>query len=94
VLAGRFGHWRALMIAADPGRAALLASIPACYAVGVLTIWPLYAVAVGFGTLNVLFTVCQPAPVTVPPAIQFPDHGPAAEQASHAPAAAAGEPAG
>jgi MFS family permease len=60
VLADRFGHWRALMIVADLGRAALLASIPACYALGVLTIWQLYAVAAGTGTFSVLFTVCQP----------------------------------
>jgi MFS family permease len=60
-LADRVGHWRALMIVADLGRAALLASIPACYLLGVLTIWQLYAVAAGFGTLSALFTVCQPA---------------------------------
>jgi MFS family permease len=60
VLADRFGHWRALMIVADLGRAALLASIPACYALGVLTVWQLYAVALGTGAFSVLFTVCQP----------------------------------
>jgi MFS family permease len=60
VLADRFGHWRALMIVADLGRTALLASIPACYALGVLTIWQLYAVALGTGAFSVLFTVCQP----------------------------------
>jgi MFS family permease len=60
VLADRFGHWRALMVVADLGRAALLASIPACYALGVLTIWQLYGVAAGTGTFSVLFTVCQP----------------------------------
>ena len=37
VLADRFGHWRALMIVADAGRAVLLASIPVCYALGALT---------------------------------------------------------
>jgi MFS transporter len=60
VLADRFGHWRALMIVADIGRAVLLASIPVCYALGVLTIWQLYAVALGTGAFSVLFTVCQP----------------------------------
>lgn len=60
VLADRFGHWRALMIVADVGRAVLLASIPVCYALGVLTVWQLYAVALGTGAFSVLFTVCQP----------------------------------
>jgi MFS family permease len=60
LLADRYGHWRALMIVADLGRAALLASIPVCYALGVLTIWQLYAVALGAGVFSVLFTVCQP----------------------------------
>jgi predicted MFS family arabinose efflux permease len=48
------------MIVADLGRAVLLASIPACYALGVLTIWQLCAVALGTGAFSVLFTVCQP----------------------------------
>jgi MFS family permease len=60
VLADRFGHWRALMIVADAGRAMLLASIPVCYALGVLTVWQLYAVALATGAFGVLFTVCQP----------------------------------
>jgi MFS family permease len=60
-LADRCGHRRPLMIAADLGRAALLASIPACYAAGALTIWQLYVVALGTGGLSVVFTVCQPA---------------------------------
>ena len=59
-LADRRGHWRAMMIVADLGRAALLASIPVCDALGVLTIWLLYAVALGTGAFSVLFTVCQP----------------------------------
>src|SRR5262249_59836611 len=59
-LADRRGRWRAMMIVADLGRAALLASIPACYALGVLTIWQLYAVALGTGAFGVLFTVCEP----------------------------------
>lgn len=57
----RRGHRRATMIAADLGRAALLASIPVCAAIGLLTVWQLYAVAFGTGTLSVLFTVCDPA---------------------------------
>ena len=59
-LADRRGHWRAMMIVADLGRAALLAIIPVCYALGALTIWQLYAVALGTGAFSVLFTVCQP----------------------------------
>jgi MFS family permease len=57
----RRGRRRTTMITADLGRAALLASIPACYAAGVLTIWQLYAVAFGTGVFSVLFTVSQPA---------------------------------
>lgn len=53
----RRGHRRATMIAADLGRAALLASIPLCYALGVLTLGQLFAVAFGVGALSVLFTV-------------------------------------
>jgi MFS family permease len=56
----RRGRRRATMIAADLGRAALLASIPACYALGVLTMWQLYGVAFGVGVLSVLFTVSDP----------------------------------
>ena len=59
-LADRRGHWRAMMIVADLGRAALLASIPVCYALGVLRIGQLYAIALGTGAFSVLFTVCQP----------------------------------
>jgi MFS family permease len=57
----RFGHRRALMITADLGRAVVLASVPACYAAGVLTLAQLYGVAFAAGTLSVLFTVCDPA---------------------------------
>jgi MFS family permease len=57
----RRGHRRATMIVADLGRAALLASIPVCYALGALTLWQLYAVAFGAGTLSVLFTVSDGA---------------------------------
>ncbi|MEP7025588.1 MAG: MFS transporter, partial [Actinomycetota bacterium] len=58
--ADRVGHRRALMITADLGRAVLLASIPVCYAAGVLTLGQLYGVAAATGTLSVLFTVCDP----------------------------------
>jgi MFS family permease len=57
----RRAHRRATMIVADLGRAVLLASVPASYALGVLTIWQLYAVAFGAGTFSVLFTVGNPA---------------------------------
>ena len=53
----RHGRRRATMIAADLGRAALLASMPLCYALGVLSIGQLFAVAFGIGALSVLFTV-------------------------------------
>ena len=53
----RRGHRRLNMITADLGRAGLLASIPVCYALGVLTLGQLYAVAFVVGTLSVLFTV-------------------------------------
>jgi MFS family permease len=53
----RRGHRRATMIAADLGRAALLASIPVCSALGVLTLPQLFAVAFGAGTLSIFFTV-------------------------------------
>ena len=51
----RYGHRRQVMIAADLGRAALMASIPIGYAFGALTLSQLYAVAFGVGTLSVLF---------------------------------------
>ena len=57
----RRGHRRATMITADLARAALLTSIPACYALGVLTLWQLYGVAFGVGVFSVLFTVSDPA---------------------------------
>ena len=53
----RRGHRRATMIAADLGRAALLASIPVCSALGVLTLAQLFAVAFAAGTLSIFFTV-------------------------------------
>lgn len=53
----RRGHRRATMIAADLGRAVLLASIPVCSALGVLTLAQLFAVAFAAGTLSIFFTV-------------------------------------
>ncbi|MGD9737040.1 MAG: MFS transporter [Solirubrobacterales bacterium] len=55
--ADRFPNRRALMIAADLGRAALLASLPAAAAFDLLTLGQLYVVAVLFGTLTVLADV-------------------------------------
>jgi MFS family permease len=53
----RSGRQRRTMIAADLGRAGLLASIPLLYALGALTLAQLYTVAFLAGTLSVLFTV-------------------------------------
>src|ERR1017187_7756031 len=53
----RRGQRRRTMIAADLGRAALFASIPACYALHALTLPQLYLVTFGAGTLSILFTV-------------------------------------
>jgi MFS family permease len=53
----RRGHRRTTMIAADLGRAALLASIPVCSALGVLSLAQLFAVAFAVGTLSIFFTV-------------------------------------
>ncbi|HEX5247374.1 MAG TPA: MFS transporter [Gaiellaceae bacterium] len=50
---------RPVMIAGDLGRAAALASIPAAYAGGVLTIWQLFAVGFITGTLTVFFDVAS-----------------------------------
>ncbi len=55
--ADRFGRRRHTMIAADLGRAALLASVPLAYAFGALTFAQLYVVAFLAGTLSVLFNV-------------------------------------
>ena len=59
--ADRSRHRRRLMIGADLGRAALLATVPVCAALHVLTLAQLYAVAFAVGSLSVLFTVCDPA---------------------------------
>ena len=53
----RRGRRRQTMIAADLGRAAALASIPLAYALDVLTIEQLYAIAFLTGTLSVFFAV-------------------------------------
>jgi MFS family permease len=53
----RRGRRRRTMIAADLGRAVLLATVPVAYALDVLTIGQLYAVAFAAGTLSVLFFV-------------------------------------
>jgi MFS family permease len=53
----RRGRRRATMIAADLGRFALLGSLPFCYAIGLLTMAQLYAVAFAAGMLSVLFNV-------------------------------------
>ncbi len=48
---------RPILVAADLGRALTLASIPVAWALGVLTIGQLYAVAFGAGVLTVFFDV-------------------------------------
>ena len=52
---------RPVMIVADLGRAAALASIPAAKALGGLTIWQLYVVGFLTGTLTVFFDVAYQA---------------------------------
>ncbi len=47
------------MIGADLGRAALLATVPACYALHALTLAQLYLVTFAAGTLSILFNVCD-----------------------------------
>ena len=70
----RRGRRRATMIGADLGRFALLASLPACYALHVLTLGQLFAVAFGVGVLSVLFTVSDSALfVAVVPADRYLD---------------------
>jgi len=53
----RFGRRRQLMLAADVGRAALLASIPVAYVFDALTLEQLYVAGFLYGTLSVLFFV-------------------------------------
>jgi MFS family permease len=72
MLADRFGRRRVLMIAADLGRAALLFSVPVCYALHVLTLAQLYGVAFGTGTLSILFTVSDSSlSVAIMPSDQY-----------------------
>ena len=52
---------RPILIAADLGRAALLASIPIAYAFDALTIWQLYVVAAAVGVCTVFFDVAYQA---------------------------------
>lgn len=53
----RRGRRRQMMIIADLGRAAVLATIPVCYALHVLTLEQMYLVTFAEGALAVLFTV-------------------------------------
>jgi MFS family permease len=55
----RIPRRRPIMIACDAGRAVALASIPAAYAAGVLTIWQLFAVGFVTGTMTVFFDVAS-----------------------------------
>ena len=57
--ADRRGRRRQLMIACDLGRCALLATVPVCWALGVLTLWQLLAVVFAAGTLSILFNVAD-----------------------------------
>ena len=61
---------RPVMIAADFGRAGVLASVPVAYVLGVLTLPQLYLVALIGGSLNVLFEIASGAylPSVVAPA--------------------------
>ena len=52
---------RPVMIAADLGRAAMLASAPVAYALGILTLPHLYIVAVVNGSFSVLFEIASQA---------------------------------
>jgi MFS family permease len=61
ILVDRYGHRRHAMIAADLGRAAVMASVPVAFAAGALSIYQLYAVAFGVGALSVLFAVSDGA---------------------------------
>jgi MFS family permease len=66
------GTRRKTMIAADVGRSALLATLPVCYALGVLTLYQLFAVAFCVGVLSVFFNVANSALfVAVTPADEY-----------------------
>lgn len=58
-LTDRHGRRRLTMITADLGRAALFASIPACYALHALTLLQLYVVTFAAGTLSIAFNVAD-----------------------------------
>ncbi|WP_160145187.1 MFS transporter [Actinacidiphila yanglinensis] len=58
-LADRGGRRRVLMIGSDLCAFVLLASLPVCRALGVLTLGQLYAVVCALGLCSVLFTVCD-----------------------------------
>jgi MFS family permease len=55
----RRGRRRQTMIACDLGRFGLLAAIPVCWALHVLTLWQLYAVIFAAGTLSTVFNVAD-----------------------------------
>src|SRR5215469_4905612 len=55
--ADRWGRRRQVMIAADLGRAVLLATVPAAFVLHVLTLAQLYAVVLLTGSLSVFFGV-------------------------------------
>src|SRR5579871_4195127 len=72
--ADRRGRRRQLMIACDLGRCLLLGTVPVCYALGVLTLWQLFAVVFAAGTLSILFNVGDAALfVAVVPERQYVD---------------------
>ena len=70
-LVDRRGRRRLTMITADLGRAALFASIPACYALHVLTLLQLYLVTFAAGTLSIAFNVSD---ATLFTSIVAPEH--------------------
>jgi MFS family permease len=57
--ADRRGKRRQTMIAADLGRAVLMATIPVCYALHVLTMAQMFAVTFAAGTLSIFFNVAD-----------------------------------
>jgi MFS family permease len=71
-LVDRRGQRRRTMIAADLGRFALLATVPVCYALHLLSLGQLFAVAFAVGALSVLFNVSNMALfVSVTPADRY-----------------------
>ncbi len=55
----RRGRRREAMIASDLGRFLLLATIPVCWALRVLTLWQLYAAIFATGALSIVFNVAD-----------------------------------